>query len=204
MPAQRFSEAEAPGPHAALPTAVPIPESDCAGFEEIAQCALKNQRFLFSAEGHACGLTVTSFRSPAPSLFSFPFLSVSFSFQPPAGKRLSFYPPGPLSFPLFPRVSSKGQGGGPEQGVFSGGRAEAQAAGIRRTSLALLSLRTRGTTMPPHLRPSALPGRCPLSGVTHHTGTVGPTLGWEGLKFIPSCTDRACIPWFAESYFRGV
>lgn len=140
MPAQRFSEAEAPGPRSALPTAAPIPESDCAGFEEIAQCALKNQRFLFSAEGHADGLTVTSFRSPAPSLFSFLFIFVSFSFQPQAGKTVSFYPPGLLSFPLFPQVSSKGQGGGPGLGVFSGGRAEAQAARMRRISLALLSL----------------------------------------------------------------
>lgn len=122
MPAQRFSEAEAPGPRAALPTAVPIPESDCAGFEEIAQCALKNQRFLFSAEGHGCGLTVTSFRSPAP-LFSFPFLSVSFFFPTPK-KRLSFYPSGSLNFPLFPWVSSKGQNSGPGQGVFSGGRGQ--------------------------------------------------------------------------------
>jgi hypothetical protein len=169
-PALRFSETEAPGPRAALPTAAAIPESDCAGFEEIAQCALKNQRFLFSAKGHADGLTVTRFRSPAPSLFSFLFLFVSFSFQPPAGKTVSFYPPDLLSFPLFPRVSSKGQGDGPGLGVFSGPRAEAQAARVRRTSLALLLLRTRGTTTPPICGPlHSLPRRCSLAGVTSHT-----------------------------------
>lgn len=60
----------------------------------------------------------------------FLFFLFLLSFQPPVGKRLSFYPSGPLSFPLFPGVSSKGQGGGSEQGVFSAGRAEAQAAGV--------------------------------------------------------------------------
>lgn len=52
-----------------------------------------------SAEGHADGLTVTGFRSPAPSLLSsLPF----FLLFPWQERRLLFKLPNLLTFPLFP------------------------------------------------------------------------------------------------------
>lgn len=60
-----------------FPLRLPFPESDCAGFEELAQCILKNQLFLFQPRGE---LPFSAYWLLAPYPFSFSFLFPFFFF----------------------------------------------------------------------------------------------------------------------------
>lgn len=163
-----------------------------------------------SAQGRADGLTVTGCRSPTPLLSPLPlsFCFLSYSFQPLAGKTASFYSPDPLTFPLFPRVSPEGQTGWwPWAGGDSwreGRRAGCQSA----TNKFGFALKLELGTQPRHRMcdPPHCPGVLPWLGshaTPWPTGAVGlPTLGLEGLTFIPSCTALACISVFAVLFQR--